>query len=523
MVRIPTAEIPSTRPASTEYDSVSYPGRPYRHSHPDRLAVVASLLGVAAPDVERCRVLELGCGDGGNLIPMALTLPGSRFVGYDLAAEPIGEGRARVTELGLSNITLEARDIASLGDDLGEFDYVISHGVYSWVPEQVRDRILEIAGHHLATNGIAYVSYATYPGCLIRQLVRDMMLFHVQSTARTIDQVEHAISFVRFVQENQSEPSMLGTVLKHEIDRLARLNPAVLFHDDLADVNAPLYFGEFAEHAARHGLQFLGESSFSFFQESLVTRDAQRMVRELAGGNVLVEQQYFDFLKCRPFRQSVLCRNNVAIDRSRVLERIRNLHVACSLRPISSDADPIATSPAKFRSSDGAEFTTDLPLTKSALMALGSAWPGALSLPHLFEKVIDTAKLVHSGETERERDFTALADFLLRICSINLGDFFVRPPRFALSASERPRASPLARAQNRTSGVVTTLTHQSTRVEDAASRHLLSLLDGSRTHEALRLEMQAFFRQTEGPDFVLPGEELESVLSRVAEQALLVD
>jgi SAM-dependent methyltransferase len=485
--------------------------------------VVASLLGLAAPGIERCRVLELGCGDGGNLIPMALTLPGSRFVGYDLAAEPIAEGRARIAELGLTNITLEARDIASLGDDLGEFDYVISHGVYSWVPEHVRDRILAIAGRHLAPNGIAYVSYATYPGCLIRQLVRDMMLFHVQSTARTIEQVEHAIGFVRFVQENQSDSSMLGALLKHEIDRLARLNPAVLFHDDLADINAPLYFGEFAEHAARHGLQFLGESGFSFFQESLVSRDAQRTVRELAGGNVLVEQQYFDFLKCRPFRQSVLCRGSVAIDRSRVLERIRDLHVACSLRPISSDGDPISTSSMKFRSSDGAEFTTDLPLTKSALIVLGSAWPGAMSMPNLFEKVIDTAKLVHSNQSERERDLTALADFVLRICSINLGDLFVRPPQFALSASERPRASPLARAQNRTSSVVTTLTHQSTRVEDAPSRHLLALLDGSRTHEELRLEMEAFFRRTHGPDFVLPGEELERVLSHVAEQALLVD
>jgi len=112
---------------------------------------VAALLGVEAPDVEHCRVLELGCGDGGNLIPMALALPGSTFVGYDLAAEPITEGRRLIAELGLPNISLEARDIASLGDDLGEFDYVISHGVYSWVPENVRDRIVEIAGRHLAS------------------------------------------------------------------------------------------------------------------------------------------------------------------------------------------------------------------------------------------------------------------------------------------------------------------------------------------------------------------------------------
>src|SRR5208282_2507215 len=95
----------------TSYEELPYPSLPYPQSHPDRLATVATLLGMRPPDITRCRVLKLGCASGGNLVPMALTLPGSRFVGLDRSALQIAQGRALVEQLGLRNIELEQRDL----------------------------------------------------------------------------------------------------------------------------------------------------------------------------------------------------------------------------------------------------------------------------------------------------------------------------------------------------------------------------------------------------------------------------
>src|ERR1035438_1147600 len=95
----------------TSYDQVLYRGFPYAQSHPGRLATLATLFGMQPAPVDRCRVLELGCGDGANLLPMAFQFPDSTFVGFDLAEKPIAMGREPIAALGLKNMRLEAADI----------------------------------------------------------------------------------------------------------------------------------------------------------------------------------------------------------------------------------------------------------------------------------------------------------------------------------------------------------------------------------------------------------------------------
>src|SRR5262245_39050357 len=146
------------------YDEVPYASHPFAQTHPDRLATIATLFGMRPQAVEQCRVLELGCAAGGNLIPMAVTYPESHFVGVDLSGREIAEGQRAIETLRLKNIQLAQRDIRDLGDELGRFDYVICHGVYSWVSADVRDKILDLCARLLAPQGVAYVSYNTYPG-----------------------------------------------------------------------------------------------------------------------------------------------------------------------------------------------------------------------------------------------------------------------------------------------------------------------------------------------------------------------
>ena len=127
--------------ADTIYNEVLYPSAVYAQTHPDRLAMMATLYGMTPAPVEKCRVLELGCGDGWNLITMAYGLPGSEFFGIDLAGKPIARGNELIAKLGLRNLSLREMDVADAAD-LGEFDYIIAHGLYSWVPQHVRERSL---------------------------------------------------------------------------------------------------------------------------------------------------------------------------------------------------------------------------------------------------------------------------------------------------------------------------------------------------------------------------------------------
>ena len=161
------------------YDEVPYHSFPFPETHPDRLAMIGRLFGLIPPDVTRCRVLELGCAGGGNIMPMAALYPNSRFVGIDLSARQVEAGTRNISQLGLSNIELRHGSITDVDDSWGQFDYILCHGVYSWVPAAVQDKILDICKWNLSPDGIAYVSYNTLPGWHMRGMIREIGRAHV--------------------------------------------------------------------------------------------------------------------------------------------------------------------------------------------------------------------------------------------------------------------------------------------------------------------------------------------------------
>ena len=158
-------------------DHISYQSYAFPQSAPPRVAGLAQLFGLTPPPVATARVLELGCASGGNLLPIAARFPDARVVGVDFSPRHVEEARQRIAKLNLVNAEIRLGDIATL--DLADeaFDYIICHGVYSWVPPSAREAILRIAGRQLTTNGVAYVSYNVYPGWHLRSIIRDLMLF----------------------------------------------------------------------------------------------------------------------------------------------------------------------------------------------------------------------------------------------------------------------------------------------------------------------------------------------------------
>jgi SAM-dependent methyltransferase len=429
------------------YDAVPYPTHPKNETHPDRLAAVATLFGMAPAPVTRCRVLEIGCGDGGNLIPMAYYLPHSEFTGVDLAEAPIDEARRTAAALELANVRLIAADLRTIGADYGAFDYVIAHGIYSWVPPEVRDALLRLCAERLAPQGIALVSYNAYPGRHARQMLREMMLYHARRFREPARQIEEARSFLQTLAERSMAPAPWRTLLEQESKLLLEKDAASFWHDDLAPINDPIYFHEFAAHAAAHGLQYLGDA------------DAHLMFdprRALAGfeGDATEREQCLDFLRCRRFRQTLLCRSEVALDRNPGPDLMPQFLFAAPARLMES---------GEIEGLNGVRIAPGHEALRSVVAAMGDSYP----LPVPFDDLVP-----YAGGAD-------LTDILFALVSSGFATFHVHDFPCEESVTERPRASRLARYQAEHSASVTSACHAPVELDEAGRRMLL-LLDGTR-------------------------------------------
>src|SRR5436309_1556438 len=112
---------------------------------PGNVSVAAAMIGSSASTalglarldptyISVARVLELGCAAGGNIIPLAARNPNASFIGIDLSSAQVESGRARIAQLGLSNIELRCESFSDAAAPDAAFDYIVCHGVYSWVP-----------------------------------------------------------------------------------------------------------------------------------------------------------------------------------------------------------------------------------------------------------------------------------------------------------------------------------------------------------------------------------------------------
>lgn len=176
----------------SSYDEIPYKSISFPQTHPNRLSTLGRIFGLMPAPVTRCRVLELGCASGGNLLPMAFHLPESEFVGVDLSFRHVQQATKVIRELELKNARIDHASISDIDKSWGTFDYIICHGVYSWAPQEVQDKILDVSSANLASQGIAYVSYNTYPGWHLRGLIRDMMHYHTGQFEETAKRIEQA-------------------------------------------------------------------------------------------------------------------------------------------------------------------------------------------------------------------------------------------------------------------------------------------------------------------------------------------
>lgn len=504
------------------YDVVPYTSYPYARTHPDRLETVARLFGMAPAPAGACRVLELGCASGGNLVPMAAELPGSEFVGLDLGARQVEDGRATVRALGLRNVELRHADILDVDASFGSFDYVICHGVYSWVEPRVQHAILRILVERLAPQGVGLVSYNTYPGWHLRDAVRHMMRWHTARFDEPVQRAAQGGALVDFLANAVDPGGAYGQLLRRELDILQRTGADYLLHEHLEEVNTPLYFHEFVERAHAEGLQYLGDADVP----TMLTRGLAPAVAETLGRispDIIRLEQYLDFVSNRQFRNTLLCHRGVELRRALGPRQLEGGLLRCSAEPEANVVDLSLGTRVAMRTPTGLELESELPVTKAGLVVLRRAWPDVVRFEALVEQ--SRALLREAGvEVPSEEDgAVGLGADLLELYCRGVLELHRLRPELCVTVTERPRVSAHARHWAEGRGFVVSQWHVRVDVDPAAAA-IVRRLDGEHDRaalvEGLMEDVAAGKLRVEGEAGALEPEVLRGELGGLVERTL---
>ncbi len=461
------------------YDAVAYPGHPYPDTHPDRLAVMATLHGLTPPPIHRCRVLEVACNEGANLIPMACTLPNSEFVGFDLAALPVQRAQQRIQDLGLTNIRIFQSDILDLGEELGQFDYILAHGFYAWVPLSVRRHLLALCSQLLTPGGVAFISYNALPGSHLRSMVRDILQFQAHEHPDPSQGIADSLAFLQFIAHERPAGDTYRRILEDQLQRIGKRAPQVTFHDELAGQYHPVHFHEFMQQAHEFGLDYLSESTLPPPNDPVYRAEMQSALHDMAPSDIVRQEQILDFLRARTYRETLLCRAGLPLSRTFSAGSFRPLLIGSRVTS-SPAADPGAFT---FTLPGGIRMESNHPAVVALLQTLEAAWPHCLPLSDLVQQLAST------GFTLDDQAVTLLT----RLTVAKMIEWRTLNPPLAPAVSAQPMASALSRLQATASPTVTTLLHTSWTFDDPLVRHFLQLLDGTRDHSALRQALQQAF------------------------------
>ena len=470
--------------SAQRYDDVPYPGLPAPGSHPERLATIAAMRGMQPRDVSRARVLELGCGTGDNLLPMAERYPEATFLGIDFSARQIELATRAASEVGLANVEFRKLDIARLPADLGTFDYIIAHGVYSLVDGETRDKLLDACRTHLSPQGIAYISYNTYPGWHVHDMFRALMLYEGRDAKTTAERVTAARRLLNFMNDSLAAENPFTTTVKEQLGPLMARGDAYLLHEYLEEVSQPVYFRQFVAHARRHELEPAGDVALGIRFADYLGAEAEQSLTEITP-DLVEKEQFRDIVRNRAMRQTLLCHRDVELARSLRPELVKDMYLSAALRPENPKFSPRSSAVERFLAPNGLRISTPVPIIKAALQHLGTIWPSYAS----FDELVDAACALLEVPKEKRAEIPPseverLQENLLQCCAGGIAEMHRQPQTFVSTLSERPIASRLARWQAVRGNLVTNRWHDSVRIQEI-ERHVLELLDGSRDNAQL--------------------------------------
>lgn len=296
------------------YDDLMYESGAFPQTAINNLEARARLMGLQPAPAANAKVLELGCSMGGNIITQALYYPDAEFVGIDLSGRQVAQGNAIIEKMGLKNVRLEEKDILTVDESFGKFDYIIVHGIWSWVPDAVKDKIFSICRNNLTEHGIAYISYNVYPGWKRQEQLREIMYFAGRDVleepleARTRKGLD-ALKALAEILEN--DKGLGGGGKLPAMQKILNHNFYYIAHEYMEAFNDPIYVNGFIEWANRHRLAYIGDTDLHASFVSWMAEHTRERILALAGGDYIAKEFYSDILSDRQFRRSLLCREEV--------------------------------------------------------------------------------------------------------------------------------------------------------------------------------------------------------------------
>lgn len=425
------------------YDEVPYESNPYANSHPAHLSTIGQIFGMDIVLPEKARILELGCSSGGNIIPLALQYPNAEIIGIDLSKVQIDMANKVVEDLKLKNIQFHACSIMDIEEQFGKFDYIIVHGIISWVPEEVQKKIFDVCGKILTKNGIAYISYNTLPGWNMVKTIRDMMLYHTAGFNTIQEKLSQARLLLQFVIDSlEGSETPYAEVLRNEAKLLAQQPDSYLRHDHLEDNNVPFYFKDFIGQAQAVGLQYLGDSSLASMYIGNMPAKAVEKLQEV--NDIVRSEQYMDFINNRRFRMTLLCRNDVQLNRALSENAVKKLWVSMVLDAVKPETKAEltdATLPTQFfiNNNKEATITTTAPRIKAMFYTLAENKGRYMSFTEILDSVV--AKL---GEKDRAAAELEIAAQLLRFILAGHISAKAQNVSYAKQATNRPKVLDIA-------------------------------------------------------------------------------
>ncbi|MEO8616603.1 MAG: class I SAM-dependent methyltransferase [Luteolibacter sp.] len=289
-------------PIHALYETQVYPAMSHPLSDPAVSAVAAWLGGLKTPAPARARILEIGCCSGHNLITLAMRWPESECIGIDLVKISVREATERATAAGVTNVVFQAADLRDYKPEGAGFDFIIAHGFFSWVPDEVKAVLLAFCRENLSPSGIATISFNLECGWAAR--------FPVIRKVRAIQQARggdlvQALEILRFVMEPDSPEIAI-------IDDMLAKGPAILAFDDFGPVNDPWSLDRFAQAASNAGLRWLGETDPAENIPSILSDEVVEHLAETVQ-EPLAFQLAADAAAGRTFRSGVLCRDDAPL------------------------------------------------------------------------------------------------------------------------------------------------------------------------------------------------------------------
>ena len=460
---------------SKAYDELPYNSRSYLSSQPSQLWSVGKLFGLDVIDYKHCRVLELGCASGGNIITAAAAYPESTFIGIDYSEKQIATGQSMIRDAGLTNIELKCLSIEDVRDDLGEFDYIIAHGLLSWVPSELQPVVFDICSNNLSASGLAYISFNAYPAWHFYEGLRKMMQYHLMplKDKSQSHRSQQARSLVKFLAENsQADDRHYGHILKDEYELLTSQTLSYIAHDYLEENNHPFYFSDVIEMANKKGLQYLIDANLPSVFDGNFKPEAQKALSE-QNLDLIAKEQYMDMLLNRRFRQVILCKKSFQVSRHVHTSAIKDMAFYTNIHTSTNDHD---TATKYFLGEQEITIEGEIP------KALNDILIAANGMAISFDDLLTQASFQVNESVQVVEPI--LLDNAVRMVFYGAWGLCAERGQFTTELSEKPEVCPVVRAMLKNNSWFNSRRYQSIQLQSFEAA-LIMYLDGSRSRTQL--------------------------------------